>query len=396
MKLHLFFFLILFVISCNKIKDGQLLEINECCDFKDDFIESLISLSEIKISQMVAHSDNFQSYPQFYSYDGTINYSSINDWTSGFFPGLLWLLYENTGKEFWKSHAINWTAPLKGLSGKNDTHDLGFMFVPSFSAAYKQTNNKYYKSILIDAANTLLNRYNPNVKAIKSWDNTRWSFPVIIDNLINLELLFLAWELTGEDRYLAVALDHLKTTEKNHIRDDGSVYHVVDFQEGTGQKINVAAGQGYSINSTWSRGQAWGILGFSIAYQYTRNEHYLNLFNKLLTYFLDHLPEDGVPAWDFIIDSKRKNDKDSSSTFIVSSALLKMSPLVNADLATFYSSTAIDILNKTFQNGYISRDKNYPGLTKHSIGHRPRNIQVDVTLIYADYYLLQALTYIKK
>lgn len=396
MKVHLLIVLIFIVVSCGKISDNHLLELNECCDYEGDFIGSLISLTEIKTTIILNQSQNYQYYPQYYSYDGIIKYSSKSDWTSGFFPGLLWLLYENTGKEHWKRQAINWTIPLEVLSGKNDTHDLGFMLVPGFGAAYKHTNDEYFKTILIQAANTLMDRYNPNVKAIKSWDNSRWSFPVIIDNLINLELLFLAGEWTGEHRYAEVASKHLETTEKYHIRENRSVYHIVDFNADTGRKIGVASGQGYSQNSTWARGQAWGILGFGIAYQYTGNKHYLNVFNELLAYFLDHLPEDGVPAWDFIIDSNSRYDKDSSSTFIVLSALLKMAQLTEGDLATFYTSTAIDLLETTFYHEYISRDKKYPGITKHSIGHRPRNLQVDVTLVYSDYYFLKSISHLNR
>lgn len=389
----------LFIIcnSCSVDNDIYNIEDEKCCNFDENIVEDFFLISEIKTLGILKKSNNYEYYPQYYNKAGSIYYSSVTDWTSGFFPGILWHLYENSNNKYWKNHAEKWTKPIEDVRFKPDSHDLGFMFVPSFGTAFEETGDDHYKNVIIDAANTLLKRYNENVKAIKSWDNTRWEFPVIIDNLINIELLFLAWELTGNERYLQTAINHLNTTAKYHIRENGSVYHIVDFDKNTGEKIDVAAGQGYSKKSTWARGQAWGILGYAIAYSKIKDETYLKIFKKLLKFYVDSLPKDGVPSWDFQIASSEEIDKDSSSSFIVTYALLKMSIAIQDEkLIYHYKSIANEIISNIFKHNYISRNKKHPGITQNSIGHRPRNFQVDVTLVYGDYYFIKTITLMKK
>ncbi len=204
------------------------------------------------------------------------------DWTSGFFPGSLWHLYELSGNEKWKTEAEKFTSYLEREKTNNSNHDIGFKVYCSFGNGYRLTKDTLYKAVIIQSAKTLSTRFNPKTGVIRSWDHNRdkWVNPVIIDNMMNLELLFEATKLTGDSTFYKIAISHANTTMKNHFRPDFSTYHVLDYDPETGAVLKKNTHQGYSHESAWSRGQAWGLYGYTLCYRYTKDITYLQLAKK--------------------------------------------------------------------------------------------------------------------
>ena len=228
---------------------------------------------------------------------------SPNDWTSGFFAGNLWYMYDLTKDSFWLQKAQAFTTPLESEKTDSTTHDLGFKMYCSFGNGYRLTQNPRYKEVLIESARTLTTRFNEKIGSIKSWDHQekRWSFPVIIDNMMNLELLFWAFKETKDSLFYKIAIAHANTTIKNHFRADNSSFHVVDYDPNTGRVIKKNTHQGFSDSSAWSRGQSWGLYGFTMCYRETRKPEYLRQAERIAQFILHHpnLPSDLVPYWDF-------------------------------------------------------------------------------------------------
>jgi hypothetical protein len=323
---------------------------------------------------------------------------SSNDWTSGFFPGELWMLYGHTGKKQWREEAEKFTANIEKEKFNGGTHDLGFMIYCSFGTGYKLTKDEHYKDVIIQTAKTLSKRFNPKVGCIRSWDhnNDKWDYPVIIDNMMNLELLFAATKLTGDSSFYKIAVSHANTTMKNHFRSDYSSYHVVDYDTATGQVRKKNTAQGYADESAWARGQAWGLYGYTMCYRETRNKAYLSQAEHIAAFILNHpnLPEDLVPYWDFNAPNIPNEPKDASAAAITASALYELS--LYSKNGNSYRKSADKIL-KSLANGYratIGQAKGF--ILLHSIGSKPANSEVDVPLIYADYYYLEALLRSKK
>ena len=321
----------------------------------------------------------------------------IYDWTSGFFPGILWYMYEFNNEEYWKTTAMEWTSilePVKQWNNKN--HDLGFMMYCSYGNGYRLTGNEEYKDILLETADSLTSLFNPNAGTILSWPwNKQWSHNTIIDNMMNLELLFWAAKNGGGQRYYDIAYTHAKTTMENHIREDGTTFHVVEYDSTTGDFIKGVTHQGYADNSMWARGQAWGIYGFTMTYRETGEKAFLETAKRLAKPFLERLPEDYVPYWDFDAPNIPDEPKDASAAAIASSALLELSTLVdNPDEKYYYRDMANKML-KSLSENYLSGDKN-PALLMHSVGSKPHEGEVDYAIIYADYYYIEALLREKK
>jgi rhamnogalacturonyl hydrolase YesR len=318
---------------------------------------------------------------------------SSRDWTSGFFPGLLWYLYELTGNEKWKAEAKTFTSYIEREKTNNGNHDIGFKVYCSFGNGYRLTKDTSYKAIIIQSAKTLSTRFNPKTGVIRSWDHNRdkWVNPVIIDNMLNLELLFEATRLSGDSFFHKIAVSHANTTMKNHFRPDFSTYHVLDYDPETGAVLKKNTHQGYSHESAWARGQAWGLYGYTLCYRYTKDVSYLKLAEKIAGFILNHpnMPEDLVPYWDFNAPNIPNEPRDASAAAVISSALYELSSystgknnyLVKAD-AILYS----------LANKYISPWGEAKGfILLHSTGSKPSNSEVDVPLSYADYYYLEAV-----
>lgn len=379
----------------------------------DPVIKDSFKVAELQYRKMLEVSTDLSKYPRGDAKDGSLRYTKIGDWTGGFWPGALWYLYEYTGKQEWRDAAEKWTASLESNQYNANHHDIGFMMYCSYGNGYRLTKNESYKPILIQSANTLLKRYSPKVGSIMSWNpkkanwaTNRWDFPVIIDNMMNLELLFFASEVTGDDKYKKAALKHAETTMKNHIRPDFSAYHVVSYDSVSGAVKYRQTAQGFSDNSAWSRGQAWGIYGFTATYRETKDKRFLNTAIGMADYFLDNktLPADKIPLWDFNVgqpgfnptwnfDSANKEiPRDASAAAIASSALLELSKYVDKAKAKKYQSAAVQIIHSLGSPAYLAQpgSNNY-FLLKHSVGSFPAASEVNSPLIYADYYFLEAL-----
>lgn len=315
------------------------------------------------------------------------------DWTSGFFPGELWFLYEYTQDEFWRKQAEEFTRKVEQEKLNGVTHDMGFKINCSFGNGYRLTKNDLYKDVIIQSAKTLMTRFNPTVGSIRSWDHStdKWDFPVIIDNMMNLELLFLATRLTGDSSFYKIAVTHAQTTMKNHYREDYSSYHVIDYDTVSGKVVKKNTHQGYSHESAWSRGQAWGLYGYTMCYRETKDKVFLEQAEKIAKYILDHpnLPEDLIPYWDFDAPKIPDEPRDVSAAAIMASGLYELSTFTaNGD---YYLGKADEII-ETLATNYVSKPEENKGfILGHSTGSKPGNSEIDVPLIYADYYFLEAL-----
>lgn len=320
-----------------------------------------------------------------------------HDWTSGFWPGIEWYLYEYTKDEKWEQRAEQSQkilAPLIDSSAID--HDIGFVIYSSYGNGYRLTNDPGYKTILLRAADTLARLYNPKVGTILSWPRqvpgVDWPLRhnTIMDNMINLELLFWAAKNGGGKNLYNIAVSHAITTLKNQFRSDYSSYHVVVYDTATGKKVKAITHQGYSDSSMWARGQAWAIYGYTMVYRETRADKFLDFAQKVTDVYLKRLPGDLIPYWDFDDPAIPDAPRDASAACIVASALLELSTFVkNENKAKFYREKAEAML-KELTAHYQSRDMNDAFLL-HSTGHKPAGVEIDASIIYADYYYLEAL-----
>jgi unsaturated chondroitin disaccharide hydrolase len=319
------------------------------------------------------------------------------DWTSGFFPGILWYLFEYTGNTNWKNEAEKYTALIEREKTNAGTHDMGFKIYCSFGNGYRLTNNPHYRDVIIESAKTLTTRFNTTAGVIKSWDHRReWQFPVIVDNMMNLELLYEAAKLTGDTTYTHIANTHALTTLKNHFRSDNSSYHVVNYDTLTGKVIQKATHQGYSDESSWARGQAWGLYGFTMCYRETKNKAFLQQAERIAKYILTNptLPKDFIPYWDFSAPNITNEPRDVSAAAIMASAFYELSTYSKNKKQ--YRAAADKILNNLTQYYRSDIGANKGFLLLHSTGHKPAKSEIDVPITYADYYYLEALLRSKK
>jgi len=324
----------------------------------------------------------------------------VKDWTSGFWPGTLWYLYEHTKDEKWKKEADKFSRYLIPLSmTKANDHDLGFQMFCSFGNGYRLTNNTEYKDIYLRTADTLATLYNPTVGTILSWPamvkKEGWPHNTIIDNMINLEMLFQASKTGKNSKLYDLAVTHAEKTMNNHFREDNSTYHVIVYDTITGKKIKGVTHQGFSDESMWARGQAWAIYGFTMVYRETKDEKFLDFAHKVSKVYLDKLPKDFIPFWDFNAPNIPNEPKDASASAVVASALIELSNYTNdTDLKNKYLVSAEAML-KELSNKYQS-DKENTSFLLHSTGHHPNGSEIDASIIYADYYYIEALLRLKK
>jgi hypothetical protein len=323
---------------------------------------------------------------------------AAKDWTSGFFPGQLWFLYEYTRKDKWKTQGELFTQKIESQQYDTGTHDVGFKIYCSVGAGYRLTKNEAYRPVIIQAATTLSKRYSPITGTIKSWDNTKkWSYPTIIDNMMNLELLFAATRLSGDSSFYHIAVAHANSTLENHFRSDYSSYHVVDYDTvNPGKIIKKTTHQGFADESAWARGQAWALYGFTLCYRATRNKVYLQQAGHIADYILTHpnLPKDLIPYWDFNAPAIPDEPRDVSAAAIIASALYELSQYSsNKKYYIAKADTILANITSTYRSP-IGLNKGF--LLLHSTGSKPGNSEIDVPLIYADYYYLEALLRSKK
>lgn len=325
------------------------------------------------------------------------------DWTSGFWPGIEWYLYEYTNDDRWKQRADNSQSILAPLidSAAID-HDLGFVMYCSYGNGYRLTNNPGYKRILLRAADTLASLYNPKVGTILSWPRPApgvdWPLRhnTIMDNMMNLELLFWASKNGGSKRLYDIAVSHAETTMKNHFRPDYTSYHVVLYDTSTGKKVKGMTHQGLNDSSMWARGQSWAIYGYTMVYRETKEERFLDFAQKVTDVYLERLPKDLIPYWDFNDPAIPNAPRDASAACVVASALLELSTFVKDKAkASTYREKAEAMLEELSTPRYQSGSTNNAFLL-HSTGHKPAGGEIDASIIYADYYYIEALLREKK
>lgn len=346
-----------------------------------------MNLTERQIENKVFAPRNIQP-------DGSLRLVASKDWCSGFFPGELWYMYEYTGDDFWKEKAIEFTAPVEQEKTNGGTHDMGFKVYCSFGNGYRLTGDSTYRDIILESASTLITRYKENVGCIRSWDHNKdkWQCPVIIDNMMNLELLFWASKESGDSIYRNIAVNHALTTMKNHFRDDYSSYHVVDYDTVTGDVLHKHTHQGYAHESAWSRGQAWGLYGYTMCYRETGREEFLNQAKEIAGYIFNNpsLPEDLVPYWDYNAPAIPNEPRDVSAATVTACALYELS-MYDKENAMVHKANADKILENLTKNYRAQLNSDRGFLLLHSVGSGNSNSEVDVPIIYADYYFLEAL-----
>lgn len=333
--------------------------------------------------------------PRSIEKNGSLRLVIPRDWCSGFFSGSLWQMYAYTKSNYWRQQAVSYTWPIEEMKLNRGTHDLGFMLYNSFGQAYRLTGEQSYKDVIVQAAKTLSTRYNPKVKAIRSWDWNKevWQYPVIIDNMLNLELLFWATETTGDSLYHNIAVNHANTTMKNHFRSDQSSYHVVDYDTISGAVRLKGTHQGFSDESVWSRGQAWGLYGFTMCYRFTKNPAYLTQAENIAKFFFSqpNLPVDLIPYWDMKDPTIPNAPRDASAAAILASGLYELSTYTLPERGKRYKTLA-DTIIKNLSEHYQAKPGTAKGfLLLHSTGNHPANNEIDVPLSYADYYYLESL-----
>ena len=320
-------------------------------------------------------------------------------WCSGFFPGSLWYLYENSGNSAFRDMAVKRTQILEKEKNNKGTHDLGFMLYCSYGNGLRIDKDTSFTEPMITGAYSLISRFNPKIGCIRSWDHNKWMFPVIIDNMMNLEYLFWAARETKDSTFIRIAISHADVTLANHFRQDMSSFHVVDYDTVSGFPVAKQTAQGFADGSAWARGQTWGLYGYTMMYRETREKRYLIQAEGIADFLLDHpnMPEDLVPYWDFNAPGIPDEPRDASSGAIMCSALIELSGFVEKEKGQVYLSAAEKIIRSLSSPRYRAEaGKNGNFILMHSVGSIPGKSEIDVPLIYADYYFIESLLRMKR
>ncbi len=386
----------MFSLACQDQSKEQRDDLKLSAKFIDKQLDDAVS--QIKILAKNVPED---SLPRTFQGDASIS-SNTAWWTSGFYPGSLLYLYEHSGDEGLLTLAKSKLTILEKEKHNKGTHDLGFMLYCSFGNTLRITGDTAtYKDILLTGAESLISRYNPTVKAIRSWEG--WTYPVIIDNMMNLEFLTQATKLGGDPKYYDIAVTHANTTIKNHYRPDYSSYHVVDYNPEDGSIVGKKTAQGAFDESAWARGQAWGLYGYVMMYRETGDQTYLDFAKNIAAFILNHpnMPEDLVPYWDFNAPdlpddspyaADYKTNRDVSTASILASALVELSTLTDGEESANYLAKAEKMLQSLSAAPYkADLGTNGGFILQRSVGSIPHNSEIDVPLTYADYYYIEAL-----
>lgn len=394
------FLLLIVITQCDK-KDSIKKEVTIQQESKEELIKRVFKISEKLYAGLIRTIDtvNPLMQPRSLNKDGTIRLVSKEDWTSGFFPGALWYLYEYTQKDNWKKEAEKFTQALDSAQFVKWNHDVGFMIQNSFGQGYRLTGNKMYKQAVVDAAKSLITRYRPKAGIIQSWDtDAPWiqgrglDMPVIIDNMMNLHLLYKGSKYTSDTTFAHIANMHALTTIKNQYRKDYSSYHLIDYDHKTGEVRKKVNFQGFSDASSWARGQAWGLYGYVEVYRETGNRIFLEQAKNIADFIMNNkkIPSDKIPYWDYD-DSKIPNvPRDASAAAITASALLELQTFDKDNEK--YLAYAEAIIRELSSDNYLAKkDENGGFILKHSVGNIHENNETDTAINYADFYFLEAL-----
>lgn len=382
---------LLVLTSCNSQKPVEK-------DFIQDNIDNAVAQNTIQ-TDIIEKSGKILN-PRTIDEKGNIVYIPIDDWCSGFYPGSMWLTYELTGDKKWLPLAEKYTEALDSIKHLKWHHDVGFMIGCSYLNGYRLADKKEYKDVIVETARSLSTRFRPNAGVIQSWDADRgwqgtrgWKCPVIIDNMMNLELMFEATRLSGDSSFYKIAVSHADRTMQEHFRPDGSCYHVIDYSVKDGKVRHRQTAQGYADESIWSRGQAWAIYGYAVCYRETKDRKYLDqalkTFNMMKN--LKNMPEDLIPYWDMSAPNIPNEPRDVSTASCIASALYEISTMDVPDAAGYktYADSIMVSLSSPAYRAALGTNGNF--LLMHSVGSIPHNSEIDVPLNYADYYYLEAL-----
>ena len=355
---------------------------------------SIDSLLQVRYQKLLEYPVDSMSIPRSYTDSTqTVRTAPSSDWTSGFFPGSLWHLNQLTGDQAYQEKAAQWTAFMEREKFNDRTHDMGFKIFCSFGEGLKVSQDSSYKDIIVQSAQTLATRFNKNVGSLRSWDFNadEWEFPVIVDNMMNLELLFEATKITGDSTFYDMAVQHANTTLKNHIRKDNSFWHVVVYDTVNGTVNDKVTHQGINDDSSWSRGQGWGIYGYTLMYRYTKDTTYLNQAKATADFYLsqDKFREDGIPYWDFHDPKIPDAVRDVSAATIIASAFYEMDGYLDDPKYVAYADKVMNTLKS--EEYILPADVDAPFILDHSTGNWPIKDEMDGPIVYADYYFLEAL-----
>lgn len=389
--------LVLALISCGKTSRKKKPE------QKDTLMVTIDSLLKTATQQYEFLSDRVTpgQYPKTYHKEtDKLETSDSGWWCSGFYPGTIIYLNEVNPSDKLQKEVDSFLADLKKEEFNTSTHDLGFMMFCSFGNAERVNKSKEYEEILMNSARSLSTRYNSTAKVIRSWDSAPWNhanneqIAVIIDNMMNLELLFWATNYSKDSTYYNIAVNHANTTMANHFRPDYSSFHEVIYDEKTGQAVAHITNQGAADSSSWARGQAWGLYGYTVMYRATKDIKYLEQANHIANYILNHpnLPKDKIPYWDFYAPNIPNALRDSSAAALIASALLELSTYTHGKVSEEYVTNATTILTHLLNPEYFAKvGENGGFLLKHGVGNMPNHTEIDTPLSYGDYYLVEAM-----
>lgn len=371
-------------------------EQKKTADFIRDNIDNAVAQHTLQ-TDLIEKSGKILN-PRTVKKDGSISYIPIDDWCSGFFPGSMWLTYHLTGDAKWLPLAEKYTEALDSVKHLKWHHDVGFMIGCSYLNGYRLAKKEAYKDVVVEAARSLSTRFRPGAGVIQSWDADRgwqaergWKCPVIIDNMMNLELLFEATRFSGDSTFHRIAVKHADVTMAHHFREDNSSYHVVDYDPETGEVRKRQTAQGYADESAWARGQAWGLYGYLTCYRYTRDEKYLLQAQKIYDFIFNHknLPGDLVPYWDYNAPNIPDEPRDASAAACTASALYEMDTFLPGKGYKAKADKIMASLGSPDYRAAVGTNGNF--ILMHSVGSIPHNQEIDVPLNYADYYFLEAL-----
>lgn len=361
-----------------------------------DPVSEAKEMTLVKLNKSIVDYKDKLENPRSYEADtNTTYFVPSRNWTSGFYPGCLWYAYEMTKDTNIQQAAERHTNLIEEEKFNGTTHDMGFKMYCSYGNGYRLTGNPEYKEILLQSAETLITRFNPTVGCLRSWDHNshKWQFPVIIDNMMNLELLMWAFNETNDSVYYNIAVSHADVTMKNHFREDYSSYHVIDYDTITGEVTQRNTHQGYGHETAWARGQAWGLYGYTMMFRETGDSAYLHHAENIADFILseESTPDDLIPYWDYDDPNIPNATKDASAAAVTSSALFELQEY-SVENKTLYLSTAKKILQSLSTDNYMAAtDAPHNFILEHSTGDMAHLAELDAPIIYADYYYLEAL-----
>lgn len=392
MKLKQLVFLFIAFLNINAIVIAQNSSRNE---IMKKLISENYALAESQYTLMMKSVPTDRLPQSFDANKNQLISREITWWCTGFYPGSLLYIYEQTKNEVIKAEAMRALKVIEPNQFYTGNHDLGFMMYCSYGNAYRLFKDEKYKQIIFNSAASLATRYRPTMKSIQSWNkNQYFNCPVIIDNMMNLEMMNWVSQNGGDAKYQQIAVTHANTSMKEFYRPDYSSFHVVDFDEKTGKVLRKTTHQGAANTSAWSRGQAWGLYGYITMYRATKNLVYLNHAKKIAAFYLNHpnLPEDKVPYWDFDAGQQPIAKRDASAAAITASALMELAQFTTGAEKEKYINDGVKMIQSLSSDNYRSKPGENGGfLIKHCVGALTLNSEIDVPLIYADYYFLEAL-----